>query len=78
MRVCNATLQNLRVDEEPYLVGNRWTLHELLIIVALSCAGTAILLSLFQIWRHATNYRRPMEQKWYGLILPQADCSVAY
>jgi len=74
MRVCNATLEDLGIDEEAYLLGDRWTMHELLVTIAMSCAGIAILLSLFQIWSHATNYRRPTEQKWCGLSSPQAEC----
>lgn len=70
MPVCNATLERLNVEEIPYFISGRWTLHQLLLILAGSSASVSILLSSFQIWSHARNYRRPAEQKWYGMLEP--------
>ncbi|KAL3426898.1 duf300 domain-containing protein [Phlyctema vagabunda] len=66
---CNATLDEMRIGtSEEVLVGNM-TFHSLAIIIAAAAALTAILVSFYLIWMHATHYTRPYEQRHIIRIL---------
>lgn len=65
---CNSTLEDLRIGSEEKLVGSL-TFHQLALIIAGASALIAILTSFYLIWRHATNYTKPREQKHIIRIL---------
>ncbi|KAH6659528.1 organic solute transporter Ostalpha-domain-containing protein [Truncatella angustata] len=50
-------------------IAGPFTFHQLALIIAGGCAAIAILLSLYLMWRHATNYTKPREQKHIIRIL---------
>ncbi|KAH7159817.1 organic solute transporter Ostalpha-domain-containing protein [Dactylonectria estremocensis] len=66
---CNATLEDMSVpDDQKAIVGN-FTFAELARIIGSASTGIAVLVSLYLIWRHATNYTKPLEQRHIIRIL---------
>jgi len=83
---CNTTLADLRsklmwsqlirkladdpcaVVEEPLAAG--LTFHELGLILSGACGLASVLISLWLIYKHATHYLRPWEQKQYVSLAP--------
>ncbi|KAH8884808.1 putative DUF300 domain protein, partial [Thozetella sp. PMI_491] len=67
---CNATLEELRIlptSEIP--IAGSLTFHQLALIIAGGSTAVAILMSLYLIFRHATHYTKPREQKHIIRIL---------
>ncbi|KAK9422734.1 putative Organic solute transporter Ostalpha-domain-containing protein [Seiridium unicorne] len=65
---CNSTLEEMRIGSETKIAGP-FTFHQLALIIAGGCAAIAILTSFYLMWRHATNYTKPREQKHIIRIL---------
>ncbi|KAK6199047.1 Cell wall integrity and stress response component 4 [Pestalotiopsis sp. IQ-011] len=65
---CNSTLEEMRIGSETKIAGP-FTFHQLALIIAGGCAAIAILTSFYLMWRHATNYTKPREQKHVIRIL---------
>lgn len=65
---CNSTLEELRIGSETHIAGP-FTFHQLALIIGGGCAAVAILTSFYLIFRHATNYTKPGEQRHIIRIL---------
>ncbi|KAH8680994.1 organic solute transporter Ostalpha-domain-containing protein [Xylariales sp. PMI_506] len=65
---CNSTLEDMRITSEIKIAGP-FTFHQLALIIAGGCSAIAILTSFYLMFRHATNYTKPTEQKHIIRIL---------
>lgn len=65
---CDSTLEELRIGSETHIAGP-FTFHQLALIIGGGCSAVAILTSFYLIWRHATNYTKPGEQRQIIRIL---------
>ncbi|ORY65226.1 organic solute transporter Ostalpha-domain-containing protein [Pseudomassariella vexata] len=65
---CNSTLEELRIGSEEKIAGDL-TFHQLALLIGGVSAAIAILLSFYLMWRHASNYTKPREQKHIIRIL---------
>ncbi|KAH7313880.1 organic solute transporter Ostalpha-domain-containing protein [Stachybotrys elegans] len=68
MATCEEHPLDVPVVEDP-IIGDSTTTYDLLLYIAAGCAALASLLSLLQIFRHATNYTAPLAQKQIIRIL---------
>lgn len=67
MAICNSTLQDARIEETPLSIGI--TFHQLGLLISAIFGLISVLVSLYLIWRHATHYLVPGEQKHIIRIL---------
>ncbi|KAI0014329.1 DUF300-domain-containing protein [Xylariaceae sp. FL0662B] len=65
---CNSTLEEMRIGSEEKIVGNL-DFHHLALIIAAACTLVAYISSFYLMWRHATNYTKPGEQRHIIRIL---------
>ena len=65
--VCNSTLENEALTEEPLWHG--WTFHRMGLWISAITGIFAIAMSFFLIMMHATHYRKPWEQRHIIRIL---------
>ncbi|KZF22804.1 DUF300-domain-containing protein [Xylona heveae TC161] len=67
MPVCNTTLEDERIVEEP--VWHSLTFHHFGLILSAIFALISVIVSFYLIFKHATNYLRPYEQRHIIRIL---------
>lgn len=67
MAICNSTLEDAYINETPLWKGV--TFHHFGLLLAAIFGLISVVISLFLIWRHATHYLVPGEQKHIIRIL---------
>lgn len=67
--VCNSTLEEMKISEDPLFDSHNFTFHELTIAISAVCGAIAIIVSLVLMFMHAIRYSRPKEQRHIIRIL---------
>jgi hypothetical protein len=74
MAICNTTLTEQHIDEDP--IYRNITFHHLGLFISAVFGLIAVAIALYLILRHASHYLRPWEQKQYVLSFPAIYLSI--
>jgi hypothetical protein len=75
MPACNTTLERQDIDEDPVVAG--MTFHQLGLILNALFAAISTAISFFLMFKHATHYSKPWEQRQYVPIPPGGSVAIA-